>query len=201
MYTLASIALIEDSLQIDIHALQETKFSPHVLAVVLYAGLLDQHPEVTFQEVKGIVKKDPKAVFHFAQAALSKSVPKIEEKEEATKEDKDEAPVTHWEYWERLVSLLRIHPREAERMTPREIAEAAKAYRESRKEDLKLVAFHLVHIINMFSSKKVTISDLIEPSQDEDDDGNAMDFEAGFDELWLRREAHRLAKEEASENA
>lgn len=199
MYTLASIALIEDSLQIDIHALQETKFSPHVLAVVLYAGLLDQHPEVTFQEVQGIVKKDAKAVFHFAQKALSKSVPKIEEKEEATKEE-DKATVTHWEYWERLVSLLRIHPREAERMTPREIAEAAKAYRESRKEDLKLVAFHLVHIINMFSSKKVTISDLIEPSQDEDD-GNAMDFEAGFDELWLKREAHRLAKEEASDDA
>lgn len=199
MYTLASIALIEDSLQIDIHALQETKFSPHVLAVVLYAGLLDQHPEVTFQEVQGIVKKDPKAVFHFAQVALSKSVPKVEEKEEATKE-KDESPVTHWEYWERLASLLRIHPREAERMTPREIAEAAKAYRESRKEDLKLVAFHLVHIINMFSSKKVTINDLIEPSQDEDD-GNAMDFEAGFDEVWERREAHRLAKEEASNDA
>lgn len=193
IYTLSSIAFIESALNIQFHEIKDIKPTKKTLAIMVYAGLIDQH-NLTMEEADRLATKCGKDILPFIQNSIEKSLPKIEDIKEKKKEDLKETPTkSHWEFWEEYISILKLTPMEAEKMTPRELAELVKAYADDKKNIMRLVAWHLVHIINMFSKTPVTVDELL---------GEEKQVEPSitFDEWWNAREKLRAEYREKQEN-
>lgn len=190
IYTLSSIASVETYFGVDINQIEQISSTKDNLARLLWCGLLDQHKEITIQEARKIVGKNYKAVYKLIVEAITKSLPKKEEVKEVKASTKQtDEKVDHWSYWSKSAALLELKPWEAEKLTPAEVNDLVKAFNDKQQNKLELLAWHVCHIINVWSKKKVKVSDLLKVKED-----NGEWSEEDFDKAWKMRQE---AKEDA----
>lgn len=62
--------------------------------------------------------------------------------------------------------MLEITPWDLERLTPLEIQERVLAFNNRQRHSHELVAWHLSYLLNLFSKKRITPKDLLEPQEE-----------------------------------
>lgn len=198
IYTLDSLAYLEDSLNISIKDLQTLATNKNNLTHLLFAALKDQHPDIQWKEVCKFLnsKENIYTIYHKLLESCTNSFPKLEPVERNVlkelgepEQDKVDEDFNHWQYWQEIGLEIGLLPWEMSRMTPKEISLAAKAYNKRNKNKLQLVAWHLCGVLNMWSKKTITVKDMLGENK-----GTGWESK-DLKKLWELRKQYRESKQ------